>query len=463
MNENLAPIEGLAQLIEYFESGEKPREKWGVGTEHEKFVFRRSDYRMASYEEPGGIGQVLARLAAEKGWNASYDKGDIVALEQVDLDGKTRAITLEPGGQFELSGAVCKTIFETADELDTHLELMRELTNPTSDDASDDPSDETDLALVCWGANPFFDTDDVPWMPKSRYKIMREYLPTRGDLAHSMMKLTCTVQANFDYSSEADAAEIMRTSLLLSPVASALFANSPLLGGRDTGMQSFRGHIWTRTDPERCGWPEFMYRDDWGYAEYLDYMLDVPMFFIRRDGKYINKAGDSFRDFIENGHEGHSATMGDFELHLSTAFPEIRLKRFIEVRGIDAGPRDHMVAMPAFWKGILYHEPARKRAREVVGEMSAEQHAELFADAYARGLKAEAPRGNLRELARELLAISADGLDEIARVEGHPSERMLLAPLEEIADTGRTLADRLLDDWKSFDGDRQKLVEKWAF
>lgn len=464
MSENLVPIEGLDQLVEYFAEGEKPRAEWGVGTEHEKFVFRRDNYRMASYDEPGGIGEVFQRLVDEKGWEPSYDKGDIVALEQVDPDGKTRAITLEPGGQFELSGAVYRSVYQTAEEIDAHLALMRELFAPAAPGAKLAAGQNPDgMAMVCWGANPFFGRDEIPWMPKSRYRIMREYLPTRGDLALSMMKQTCTVQANFDYASETDAADIIRTALLVSPIASALFANSPLIAGEDTGMQTFRGHIWTRTDPARCGWPEFMYRDDWGYADYLNYILDVPMFFIRRDGEYINKAGDSFREFITRGHDGHRATMGDFELHLSTAFPEIRLKQFIEVRGNDAGPRDHMVAMPALWKGILYHAPARKQARELLGNISPERHAQLFHEAYQRGLHGAAPHASIRELAGELLRIAGAGLDALAPLEDHPSERPLLAPLQEIVDSGRTLADRLRHDWQQLGGDRQKLVEKWAF
>lgn len=469
MSENLVPIEGLDQLVEYFKAGEKPRAEWGVGCEHEKFVFRRNDFRMASYDEPGGIGEIFQRLVDEKGWEPSYDKGDIVAAEQSDLDGKVRAITHEPGGQFELSGAIYRSLYESAEELDSHLELMRELSQPrqaSPEELSADyaqPLNQDGLEMVCWGANPFFTPDEIPWMPKSRYAIMREYMPTRGDLAFSMMKQTCTVQANFDYADEQGAADTIRTSLLLSPLVSALFANSPILAGEDTGMQTFRGHIWTRTDPDRCGWPEFMYRDDWGYADYLDYMLDVPMFFIRRGDEYINKAGDSFREFIQQGHGPHRATMGDFELHLSTAFPEIRLKQFIEIRGEDAGPRDHMVAMPALWKGILYHEPARALARELVAETSPRAHAALFAEAYQNGIHGRAKNGSIRELLRELLVISADGLDALAEEEGHPSERLLLAPLEEIVDTGKSLADLLREDWERFEGDRQKLVEKWAF
>jgi glutamate--cysteine ligase len=443
MDENLVPIEGLEQLVDYFRGGEKPREKWGVGTEHEKFLFRRSDYEMVSYDEPGGIGELFERLASEHGWNASFDKESIVALEK-----NQGAITLEPGGQLELSGAVLQTIFETADELDDHLELMRSLIDER-------------MTMVCWGLNPFYEPEDIPWMPKTRYKVMRDYLPTRGDLAHWMMKLTCTVQANFDYASERDAVEMMRTALLVSPIISALFANSPVQAGQDSGKQTFRGYLWTRTDPDRTGWPEFMYRDDWGYEDYVEYILDVPMFFIRRDGKYINKAGDSFREFIEKGHDGFEANMGDFELHLSTAFPEIRLKRFIEVRGADAGPRDHMLAMAALWKGILYHEPARERARDLIGEVTPERHAKLFMDAYDDGLEAQAPRGKVQEIAQELLRVAGEGLDAIANASGHESERGFLAPAEEIAESGVTLADRLRADWQEFGGNKQQLVEKW--
>ncbi|QDG53751.1 glutamate--cysteine ligase [Persicimonas caeni] len=444
MDENLAPIESREQLVEYFRGGEKPCAQWGVGTEHEKFLYRRSDYEMVSYEEPGGIGEMLATLADEHGWAPSLDRGNIVALEK-----DSGAITLEPGGQLELSGAVRKTIFETADELDAHLDLIRGLVGDR-------------LAMVCWGLNPFFEPPDIPWMPKSRYAVMRDYLPTRGDLAHWMMKLTCTVQANFDYESEEDAAEMMRTALLISPIVSAIFANSPIKAGEESGQQTYRGYLWTRTDPDRTGWPEFMYRDDWGYADYLDYILDVPMFFIRREGKYIDKSGDSFREFIEQGHDGYDATMGDFELHLSTAFPEIRLKRFIEVRGADAGPRDHMLAVSALWKGILYDHASRAKARDIIGEVTPERHARLFMDAYKDGLDAEAPRGRLQELAQELVKVAGDGLDAIAEECGHDSERGFLAPAEEIAETGVTLADKLLADWREFDGDRKKLVEEWA-
>ncbi len=444
MDENLVPIESTDQLVDYFRGGEKAASERGVGTEHEKLVFRRSDYEMVSYDETGGIGDVLQTLVDDHGWKPSYDRENIVALGK-----DARAVTLEPGGQVELSGAVTKTIFETADELDAHIALMKSVIDDR-------------FTMTCWGLNPFFEPPDVPWMPKSRYGVMRNYLPKRGNLAHWMMKLTCTVQANFDYMSEADAADMMRTSLLISPIVSALFANSPIRAGEDSGMQTYRGYLWTRTDPDRTGWPEFMYADDWGYGDYLEYILDVPMFFIQRRGDYINKAGDSFRDFIENGHDGFEATIGDFELHLSTAFPEIRLKRFIEVRGADGGPRDHMLAVPALWKGLVYHQPTRDAARALLEDMSPERHAQLFMDAYKDGLDARTDHASVQELAQELVELAGQGLDALAEEAGHASEREFLEPVREIADTGVTLADRLRADWQKFGGDREKLVEEWA-
>ncbi|MFW5966217.1 MAG: glutamate--cysteine ligase [Persicimonas sp.] len=445
IDENAVPIDSYDQLVAYFQAGEKEPSNRAIGTEHEKFLFRRSDHRMVSYEESGGIGDVLEGLVRECGFEPVYDGDNVVALDRDDT-----AISLEPGGQFELAGGIRRTIFETADELDDHLEMMRRVLGDR-------------FAMVCWGLNPFFEPEDVPWMPKSRYVIMREYLPTRGDLAHWMMKLTCTVQANFDYTGEDDAADLMRTTLLISPIVSAIFANSPIKAGRDTGMQTYRGYLWTRTDPDRCGWPEFMYGDDWGYRDYLEYVLDVPMFFIKRDGRLIDKAGDSFREFIEEGHGDFEANMGDFELHLSTLFPEVRLKRFVEVRGADAGPRDHLLAVPALWKGLLYHQPSRDAARGLLDHLSPERHRQLFMDAYRDGLEATVDSTTVAELAAELLRLAEEGLDALAEVEGHPSEREFLAPVRRVVESRTTLADRLREDWQRFEGDAEEIVGAWEF
>lgn len=436
-------LEDLSQLVDYFKGGEKPSAQRAVGTEHEKFAFRRDDLGLLSHEEPGGYGDLFKQLAETYGWEPSYDHGNIVALTN-----RGGAITLEPGGQFELSGGITRTIFETADEFDLHIQEIKALAGDR-------------LAFVCWGMNPFDDLDDIPWMPKSRYQIMRDYLPTRGDLAHWMMKMTCTVQGNFDYTSEEDAADMVRTGLRISPLVSAMFASSPLRRGAYSGQQSFRCHIWTRTDPDRSGFPDFMYGDDWGYERYCEYLLDVPMFLIRRDSEYINMAGHSFRDYMHKGHQGHTATMGDFELHLSTAFPEVRMKTYIEVRGADAGDRDMTLALPALWKGIYYDAGAREAARKIFAGLTPNEHRAIFEEIRKHGLSVQTPEGSVRELCEELVKIAGDGLDAQAAEAGHPSEREFLAPLVEIARTGKTRATAMLEDFERFKGDRKAMINAW--
>lgn len=438
------PLEERAQLLEYFREGEKAPDALGFGTEHEKFVFHREDGRLLSHEEEGGFGDLFLVLADRFDWEPAYDEGHVVALEGAD-----GALTLEPGGQFELSGAVTKTVFETRDEFDRHIDQIKQVAGDR-------------LAFVSWGLNPFDDLDAVPWMPKSRYKIMRDYLPTRGDLAHWMMKMTCTVQGNFDYTSEGDAVDILRTSLRVSPIVSALFVNSSVRRGEPSGMQSFRCHIWTRTDPDRTGFPDFMYGDDWGYGDYVDYVLDIPMFFIRRpEVGYVPMTHMTFRQFMERGHEGWRATMGDFELHLSTIFPEVRMKKYIEVRGADAGTREMMLALPALWKGLLYSKSGRDAARQMMVSSTPQEHRDCFDVVYREGIRTVTPCGSFAELAGDLVAAAAAGLDEIAAREGHDSEAVFLEPLREVLETGRTYADRLLDDFERFGGDRMKIIEAW--
>ena len=444
MDQSAEALEDTSQLVDYFRAGEKPHAERAFGTEHEKFVFRREDLGLLSFEEQGGYGDLFAELAERYTWEPSYDRGKVVALTRPPGE----AITLEPGGQFELSGAVLKTVGETAAEFDRHIAEVKALAGDR-------------LALVGWGMNPFDDLEDVPWMPKARYEIMRRYLPTRGELAHWMMKMTCTVQANFDYTSEEDAADMVRTGLLISPLVSALFANSPIKQGEPSGKQSFRCHIWTRTDPDRSGFPRFMYEQGWGYERYVEYLLDVPMFFIRRGGQYVDVAGRSFREFMREGYEGRGATMGDFELHLSTAFPEVRMKQYIEVRGADAGGRDMTLALPALWKGVYYSDEAREQAAALLSGISPEAHAELFEAIRAEGLRASFGGYQVGELAEELVRIAGGGLDAIAAEQGHGSEREFLGPLEEIARTRRTRADALSSSFERARGDRAKLIAEW--
>ena len=440
-----AVITDRQQLVEYFRRGAKAPEDRGIGTEHEKFVFRRKDARMLSFEEPGGFGDLLEELMAQFDWQpAPLDGGRLVSVVR---DGQS--ITLEPGGQFELSGAVCRTVFETAREFDTHLEELRKLAGHR-------------LLFAIWGINPGVTLDDVPWMPKGRYHIMRRYLPTRGKLAHWMMKTTCTVQANFDYCSEADAVDLIHTAVLISPVVGALFANSPIQAGKPTGFQSRRNFIWWHhTDPDRTGVPSFMYRRDWGFEDYVEYALDVPMFFIERQGELVDMAGHSFRRFIDEGHKGHQATMGDFELHLSTLFPDVRLKQFVEVRSADGGPRDSVLALPALWKGILYDDQARSQATALFHPFTEASHRELVTICYEDGIHGQSSFGPVIDLAKELVDISLRGLDRIAADGDHRSEAEFLTPLEEILDNQTSLADRLLEDFQELGEAPGKLAERW--
>jgi glutamate--cysteine ligase len=437
-------IRDIDQLVEYFRLGEKAEGARGIGTEHEKFVFRKdlAERPLIEFDGEHGIEEMFGAFEEKFGWEASKDAGRTVALVRGH-----EAITLEPAGQLELSGAVTQTIFETADEFDQHMTELGDVAG--------------DYAAVCmWGMNPFDPVGDLPWMPKSRYGIMRAYLPTRGDLAHWMMQTTCTIQANVDYTSEADAVDIIHTSVLISPIVNAIFANSPLKAGEPSGYQSYRAHIWTRTDDDRSGVPDFMYRDDFGFEDYVEYALDVPMFFIRRDSGYVDMSGKSFRQFLRDGWEGTPATMGDFELHLSTLFPEVRLKRFIELRCGDGGPREHVLGLPALWKGLLYDPTARQEARELIG-LRGDDHRALFDVAAREGIHAKDVDGRpMLELARRLVAIAGEGLDRLAAQAGHDSERVFLEPIATRLDRGESLADQLLAEFAAVDGDRAELIAR---
>ncbi len=440
------PLTDRRQLIEYFRDGETSVSDRGIGTEHEKFVIRRSDASMLSFEQPGGFGDIFQALIDRFGFSpGSVDDGQIVDV--VSDDG---AITLEPGGQFELSGAIRDTIFEVADEFDEHIRQVRAV--------ADD-----DLQFVIWGMNPGKAPEDVPWMPKSRYRVMRDYLATRGNMAHWMMKTTCTVQANFDYVSEDDLSDLVHTAVLASPLVGALFANSPIQNGEPTGMQSRRNHIWwTGTDPDRTGVPSFMYSTDWGYEQVVDHVLDVPMFFIRREGEYIDMAGHSFRQFLDDGYQGHQPLMGDFELHLTTLFPDVRIKQFVEVRSADGGPRDAVLALPAIWKGLLYDDDARSRVVELFDPLDEQDHRQLIRTCYQEGIHGDSPWGPIAGLCRQLLDISDDGLRRIADRQSHRDETEFLRPLYHRLDTGRSWADELLEDFRQLDGDLVALADKWA-
>ena len=430
-----APITDPRQLAAWFEAGCKPIDSWRIGTEHEKFAFRLSDLKPLPYDGPDGIGAFLQGMT-RFGWTPVTENGTVIALAK-----GLASVSLEPGGQVELSGAPLQTIHQTCTEVHEHLNQIKAV------DA------ELGTGMVGLGFNPKWRRDDIPWMPKGRYKIMREYMPKRGSLGLDMMTRTCTVQVNLDFSSEADMVKKFRVSLALQPVATALFANSPFTEGKPNGFHSFRSQIWTDTDPDRCGDLPFVFEEGFGFERYADYALDVPMYFVYRDGRYIDASGQSFRDFLEGrlpALPGERPLLTDWSDHLTTLFPEVRLKKFLEMRGADGGPWERLCALPALWVGLLYDSEALNAAWELVKDWSGEERSALRRDVPRLALATPFRNRSVRELALEVLAISSAGLRRRARASDcGDDESGFLQTLFAIADSGETPAAALL---KQFHG-----------
>ena len=437
------PIEGVDDLLAYFRAAEKPRDAWVVGTEHEKVGVYADTGDRVPYEGPYGIAALLEKIASATGWERIQERGRLIALSH-----GAASITLEPGGQLELSGAPLATNHETCAEFNTHVDLVKEL------------SDDFGIAWLGVGIDPFHEVADIPIMPKKRYDIMRSYLPTRGGLALEMMHATATVQANFDFASEADMIEKMRVALLATPIISALFANSSLSGGKENGFISRRLVIWRDTDPDRCGLIPFVFDPDFGYARYAEWALDVPLFFVIRDGVYHPGDGTTFRQFMSSGYHGMRPVIKDWDTHLTTLFPDVRLKRIIEVRGADTGPRALICALPAVWKGILYDSGAADAIRELLGGTT---HDELDAgqlDVAKRGLRAEMSGRKVLDLARELVACSAEGLKRIVENGFGPvDESGFLDPLIEQIEKGISPGEEMVNSWRGEWGrSRERLI-----
>jgi len=427
------PVTSKAQLIEYIAEGCKPVEQWRIGTEHEKFAFRCDDLRPLTYEGERGIKAVLDGLAGY-GWDPVAEDGHVIALLK---DGAS--VTLEPGGQLELSGAPVETVHDTCREVDVHLRQCKEV------------GQKLGVGFLGLGFNPKWPRDDIPWMPKGRYAIMRRYMPLRGSLGLDMMLRTCTVQVNLDFSSEADMVKKFRVSLALQPIATALWANSPFVEGKPTGFQSYRSNIWTDTDSDRCGILPFVFEEGMSFERYVDYVLDVPMYFVYRDGKYIDVAGQSFRDFMAGrlpGLPGELPTLGDWTDHLTTVFPEVRLKKFLEMRGADGGPWRRLCALPAFWVGLLYDGVALDAAWDLVKDWTPQDHAALRDGVPRGGLKTPFRGGRVQDLALQALAIAGDGLKRRARLDQFGrDESIFLETLQGIARSGNTPAEDMLADF----------------
>ncbi|WNO53961.1 glutamate--cysteine ligase [Stakelama saccharophila] len=433
-NSNAVAIEDRAQLVSYFAEGEKPAERWRIGTEHEKFVYRLGDLRAPSWEEPGGVRDLLLGLT-EFGWQPVEEGGKVIALS-----GPDGTISLEPAGQLELSGAPLENIHETCAEADRHLKQVKAV------------GEKLGLGFLGLGMWPDKARADLPMMPKGRYGIMAGHMPKVGGLGLDMMLRTCTIQVNLDYESEADMRKKFRVGLALQPLATALFANSPFTERKPNGFLSYRSHIWSDTDPMRTGMLPFVFEDGFGYERYADYALDVPMYFVYRDGKYIDAAGLSFRDFL-NGElsvlPGEKPTMEDWADHLSTAFPEVRLKTFLEMRGADGGPWGRICALPALWVGLLYDGTALDAAWDLVKHWTLEERQALRDAVPKHGLDAPVPGGRiLRDLAPELLDIANAGLTARGRLNASgDNESGFLDPLREIVRSGKVPAQVLLDHY----------------
>ncbi len=435
MSNEVQPIESLEDCIDYFRSGETPEPDWVVGTEHEKIgIYTESGLRVP-YDGERGIGALLGRIARRENWTPVLEGGKVIALTK-----EGASITLEPGGQIELSGAPLATIRETCREFNAHVDLVIE------------ESRDFGVSWLALGADPFHGVDEIPVMPKQRYDIMRNYLPTRGGLAMDMMHASATVQANYDFSDEADMAMKLRTAMGCTAIVSAIFANSSISAGSENGFASKRVAIWRDTDPDRCGLLDFVYEDGFGYREYAEWALDVPMFMVVRDGDYIPARGLPFRAFMKEGLDGHRARVSDWDLHLTTLFPEARLKRIIEVRGADAVSRQLTCALPALWKGILYDADACRAAWRLVEKFSPQQREDAQMAVARGGLSAEIGGRPALELAREFVGIASEALAAIGKRRGiEPDERLFLDPiwaqLELGKSPGEMIAERWTGDW----------------
>ncbi len=431
---DFSPIEGIDELVDYLSDGCKPQEKWRIGTEHEKFPFYVDGHAPVPYGGERGIRSLLEGMQEKLGWDPIVDAGRIIGLVEPTGQG---AISLEPGGQFELSGAPVETIHQTCREGNAHLAQLREIAEPLG------------IRFLGLGGSPKWTLAETPVMPKSRYEIMTRYMPKVGSHGLDMMYRTCTIQVNLDFGSEADMRRKMQVSLKLQPLATALFANSPFTDGRPNGLQSWRGEIWRDTDNERSGMPRFCFSPDFGFADYVEWALDVPMYFVIRDGQYHDMTHMTFRQFMNGAARNELSdglpTMGDWANHLSTLFPDVRLKRFLEMRGADGGPWRRICALPAFWVGLLYDEEALAAAETLTSSWTYEEVVAMRDAVPAQGIATPFRNTTLREIGREVLALSRLGLKNRARLnrDGY-DETSFLQTLDEVVGRGTTSAEEML-------------------
>jgi glutamate--cysteine ligase len=452
IDETAPRIADPRELAAWFEVGCKPPTDWRIGTEHEKFGFLMAGLRPVPYEGEASIRALLEGLRDRFGWDEIREGPTLIGLKKSGA-----SVSLEPGGQFELSGAPLESIHQTCMEVGDHLREVRAVAEPMG------------VGFLGLGFSPVWSLEETPRMPKGRYAIMTRYMPLVGRLGLQMMYRTCTVQVNLDFRSEADMAKKLRVSLALQPVATALFANSPFAEGRTNGFQSYRAHVWSDLDPDRTGMLPFAFEDGFGFERYTDFALDVPMYFVRRNGRYLDVAGQSFRDFMDGrlpGLPGERPTMADWEDHLSTIFPEVRLKRYLEMRGADSGPWSRLCALPALWVGLLYDDTALDAAWDLVKGWTAGEREALRRATPALGLKTPVPGGGtMRELAGRVLEIARAGLAARGRRNrGSDDETGYLGELEENVRRGVSPSDLLLERYRgAWGGDLSHAFEEFAY
>lgn len=447
------PIERHEQLAEYMADGCKPKADWRIGTEHEKFGYCKDTLKPIAYDGPRSVRSVLEGLRDVHGWAPVEEGGNLIGLEK---DGAN--VSLEPGGQLELSGAPLETIHETCDEVNEHLREVK------------DVADKVGVGFIGLGAAPIWRHEDMPLMPKGRYKLMDGYMQKVGTMGTTMMRRTCTVQVNLDFASEADMVQKMRVAIALQPVATALFANSPFLDGQPNGHKSWRSRVWRDLDADRTGMVPFVFEDGFGFERWVQYALDVPMYFVYRDGKYINALGMSFRDFIKGelpALPGEKPTLSDWADHLTTLFPEARVKKFIEMRGADGGPWRRLCALPAFWVGLMYDQTALDAAWDLVKNWDAETRERLRVEASKHALQAEVGNIRMRDLARDVVAIADAGLKARACPGAGgmvPDETHFLNALKDSLETGHVSADELLEQYNgAWNGDLSRIYKEFSY
>jgi len=446
-----SPVVSKQQLIDYIADGEKPKSDWTIGTEHEKFVYCVDSGKPVPYHGERSIKAILEALKKEFDWAPIMEGENIIGLKK---DGQS--VTLEPGGQLELSGAMVKTLHQTCAESTSHLRQAQAV------------SEKLGINYIGMGFNANTKREDVPIMPKGRYNIMRDYMPKKGNLGLDMMLRTCTIQVNLDYSSEADMVKKFRVSLALQPLATAIFAASPFTEGKPNGFQSYRSHIWTDTDPDRCGILPFVFEENMGYEAYVDHVLNAPMYFVNRGDTYHDVSGKSFKDFMNGkleGFEGELPTIKDWEDHMSTLFPEVRLKKFLEMRGADGGTWSRICALPALWVGLLYDDQALDQAYDMIKDWTPEEHQALRDNVPRDALNVPFRNGTVQDLAKQMLDISAGGLERRAELNNAgEDERVFLKSLYDTVESGKTTAQRMLNCYHgSWNGDISKIFKDCSF